>query len=167
MNQRRSLRLSEEGRKKVEMARIQKGWSRWEISTTAMISESTLKRFFQGKPISADNFVRICKSVGIDDWQRLIDYENFTENIDSCRVGWNRTSEAGSSEINNSPQKLEPQTRYSITITGIFNENQKLQVEGVVAVLKKLLSDSYIIVQGGDLDIQEESELNSTDTHIT
>lgn len=65
--------LSDFGLTVIDKARKYKGWNkydkRWFIE--AGTCESTLKRFWLQRPIRADNFIRFCGVLGIDDWQSL------------------------------------------------------------------------------------------------
>lgn len=71
-----TLRASEAGLQKVDLARRKKGWNKsqqewWQLAAS---SESTLKRFWKRDPISAETFKDICKTVGIDDWEAIADF---------------------------------------------------------------------------------------------
>ncbi|MEG4025247.1 ATP-binding protein [Microcoleus sp. S13C4] len=70
-----SLRASKQGLKIVDEKRKNKGW---EATATAWYSEAhtsvaTLKRFRRGIPIDRDVFIAICKAVGIENWEEIID----------------------------------------------------------------------------------------------
>jgi len=70
-----SLRASQPGLEIVDRARRKKGWTktatRW--CDTANTSPATLKRFWRGLPIQQDVFIGICKAVGIENWQEIVD----------------------------------------------------------------------------------------------
>lgn len=79
-----SLRASQQGLKIVDQARRKRGWNKdapaWVDAanellrdTGGSISRSTLLRFWKPQPIWQENFVAICKSVGIDNWEDLVD----------------------------------------------------------------------------------------------
>jgi hypothetical protein len=70
-----SLRASEQGRQIVDQARRKKGWNKDAAAwiDAAKTSRSTLQRFWDRKPIRQENFVAICKAVGIDNWERIVD----------------------------------------------------------------------------------------------
>lgn len=69
-----SLIASKQGLEIVDRARTMKGWTKaapvW--VQKASVSTSTLKRFWQGKAISHDNFVNICQAVEIH-WEDIIE----------------------------------------------------------------------------------------------
>lgn len=68
-------RASVQGLEKVEEARKQKKWkcqdTRWYM--TASVSLPVLKRFRAGDSVGKDAFIAICKAVGIDNWQEIVD----------------------------------------------------------------------------------------------
>lgn len=74
-----SVRASPQGLKLVDRARRLKGWNKqspaW--ADLAMVSISTLKRFWVGEPISADSFVSICNAVSLD-WYDIAELEGVT-----------------------------------------------------------------------------------------
>jgi hypothetical protein len=71
-----SLRASKQRLKTdVELARKLKGWAKteeawWQLACT---SQATLKRFWRGVPIQKDSFIEICKVVGIENWEEIVD----------------------------------------------------------------------------------------------
>jgi WD40 repeat protein len=67
-----SLIASDDGLKKVDEAREKQGWHRADkrfLEAAGNISRATLNRFYAKKPVKHDNFVAICKAVGIKKWQ--------------------------------------------------------------------------------------------------
>jgi NB-ARC domain len=72
-----SIQASEIGLQLVEQARKKKGWNKkataW-CDTAGGISPSTLERFWAKKPISQENFVAICKAVGIEAWKEIANF---------------------------------------------------------------------------------------------
>ena len=70
------IRLSEAGRQQVDNARKRKGWNKLQVAwyLEAETAETTLKRFWAKKSIRPDNFMRLCKAVGIENWQELADF---------------------------------------------------------------------------------------------
>ena len=71
-----SLRASKQGLKIVDQARAKKRWNKqaavWHDQ--AFVSLSTLKRFWERKPILQQSFIDICKSVEVN-WQEVVDKE--------------------------------------------------------------------------------------------
>ncbi|MEL6381735.1 MAG: DUF1822 family protein [Cyanobacteria bacterium J06626_18] len=69
-----SLSASEEGRKKIDQRRREKGWMatdpRW--CEAAYTSPKTLTRFRRGQPIQQDTFINICQAVGVA-WEDVVD----------------------------------------------------------------------------------------------
>nr|RNJ65801.1 MAG: serine/threonine protein kinase [Leptolyngbya sp. IPPAS B-1204] len=77
----RSVKASEEGLKRVDRARKRMGWSKTRSKTwwlQANVSQATLRRFWK-QPISLDGFISICKAVGIEDWQEIVDWSALEE----------------------------------------------------------------------------------------
>ncbi len=74
---RRSVKASTAGLKRVDLARRRMGWSKtrskvWWLE--ANVSQATLRRFWK-QPISLDAFIAICNAVGIKDWQSVVETE--------------------------------------------------------------------------------------------
>ncbi len=71
-----SVRASKQGLKIVDQARAKKRWNKqasiWH--DTAFVSLSTLKRFWERKPILEESFINICKSVEVN-WKEVVDKE--------------------------------------------------------------------------------------------
>lgn len=69
------LRASEEGLRIVNLARRNSGWNKtselW--CQAALTSQATLKRFWRRQPIRRETFIDICKAVGIDNWEDIVD----------------------------------------------------------------------------------------------
>jgi hypothetical protein len=65
------------GLKRVEEARKQKRWqcqdARWYMD--ASVSLPVLKRFRAGQSVREEAFIDICKAVGINNWQEIVDHE--------------------------------------------------------------------------------------------
>ncbi|MEZ2228008.1 MAG: ATP-binding protein [Microcoleus sp.] len=70
-----SLRASKQGLEIVDRERKKKGWQATATAwcTLANTTEPTLKRFRRGIPIQQNVFVDICKAVGIDKWEEIVD----------------------------------------------------------------------------------------------
>ena len=70
-----SLKASKQGLEIVDEKRKKKGWKATAVAwyTAANTSEATLKRFRGRTPIDRDVFIAICKAVGIENWEEIID----------------------------------------------------------------------------------------------
>ncbi len=68
-----SLIASDKGLQLIDNAREKQGWNRSDrrLLEAAEISRATLNRFYAQQPIKHDNFVAICRAVGIERWQRV------------------------------------------------------------------------------------------------
>ncbi|MCT7952198.1 NB-ARC domain-containing protein [Ancylothrix sp. C2] len=75
------LRASEEGLKIVNLARRNPGWNKadelW--CQAALTSKATLKRFWAKKPIRRETFIDICKAVGINNWEDIIERKDIQQ----------------------------------------------------------------------------------------
>jgi len=80
------LSLSTAGLKIVDLARRNLGWTKssdiW--CKAALTSKATLKRFWAQQPIRKDTFIEICKAVGIDNWEDIVQ-ASATQKIDSYK----------------------------------------------------------------------------------
>ncbi|HAX87260.1 MAG TPA: ATP-binding protein [Cyanobacteria bacterium UBA11370] len=70
-----TLKASKEGLEIVDQARKKKGWNATSAAwcDDAQTSEATLKRFRRRIPIQQDAFIAICKAVGIENWEEIVD----------------------------------------------------------------------------------------------
>lgn len=120
-----AISLSKEGMKKVNIARIKKGWKKTqkEWYESAFVSKSTLNRFRSGTPISPDYFQSLSKVVGIEEWNSLVDYN--------------------SSE---SYTQKKPHLKSGVEIIGTFTSDKKLEVERAMENLKQLLINCQIVI---------------------
>jgi WD40 repeat protein len=69
-----SLIASDKGLQLVDEGREKQGWNRSDkrfLQAAGNISRATLNRFYARKPVKHDNFVAICKAVGLEKWQRV------------------------------------------------------------------------------------------------
>ncbi len=77
-----SICASREGLELVKKAMLQKDWNktdpRWYVNANPWFSESTLKRFWEGKKIRPDSFKSICKEVGLN-WEDIAEINPNTE----------------------------------------------------------------------------------------
>lgn len=70
-----TIRATQEGLAYVDQIRRKKGWNKTEEAWygLACTAEATLKRFWRGQPIQQETFINICKAIGIEEWEKLID----------------------------------------------------------------------------------------------
>jgi WD40 repeat protein len=79
-----SLIASDKGLQLVDEAREKQGWHRTDkrfLEAAGNISRATLNRFYAKKPVKHDNFVAICKAVGIKTWHKVAETVLSTEKI--------------------------------------------------------------------------------------
>lgn len=71
-----SLKASEDGLRMIDQLRKKKGWNKdapaW-CDAANSISPTTLDRFWRRTPIRKENFVAICKAVGMENWESIVD----------------------------------------------------------------------------------------------
>ncbi|MFB2898456.1 AAA family ATPase [Aerosakkonemataceae cyanobacterium BLCC-F50] len=70
-----TVRASIQGLERVDELRQKRGWSKtedawWGLANT---SKATLKRFWRRIPIQEAAFSNICKAVGLDNWEEIVD----------------------------------------------------------------------------------------------
>lgn len=80
-----SLPASKLGLERIDEARKKKGWNKdapiWidtankllEVTPKGSVSRSTLQRFWRKEAIRQENFAAICKAVGIEKWEEIVD----------------------------------------------------------------------------------------------
>jgi hypothetical protein len=69
------LRASAEGLKIIDMVRRNLGWNKTEDTwcKAALTSKATLRRFWAQNRIRCETFIDICKAVGINKWEDIIE----------------------------------------------------------------------------------------------
>jgi hypothetical protein len=141
---RTSFMLSRAGKELVNQARLRKGWTKtsFDWSYRANASESTLKRFLRGDAISIDCFVSLCSVLGIEDWQSLVDWE--AQDIE--------LKESLSPVCTESSLPLSEQVaaKCSFVLSGVFEEDVRLEVEAMFAHLQSLLNKSTVTIKIAD-----------------
>ncbi|WP_341731144.1 NB-ARC domain-containing protein [Microcoleus sp. EPA2] len=75
------LRASEEGLKIIDMVRRNLGWNKTEDTwcRAALTSKATLRRFWAQNRIRRETFIDICKAVGINNWEDIIERNDIKE----------------------------------------------------------------------------------------
>lgn len=123
-----SYRLSNEGKVEIEQTQAKRRWTRLLWSREADVSESTLKRFLKGVPVSSENFIALCEAIGIEDWQSLVDWE-------SSGIEAPSTSQA---------------RRSSFIVSGTFDDDKRMEIEALLKHLKTLLGSCNITMHSED-----------------
>jgi len=136
-----TLRASKEGLAIIDRERKKKGWKATAVSwyQAANASEATLKRFRRGLPIQQNIFVDICKAVGIEKWEEIVD-NTLIESISTA----------------NPPQKLEKAEIGGVTLD--ISEALKIpQVQRFAGVSADIVLEPPILEhwQGRDVEIQQ------------
>ncbi len=134
-----SIKLNKEGMEMIDTARKKKGWNKTERQWywDAYVSESTLKRFISGKPISVKNFQSLCEVVGIEEWHSLVDWENSDSTV----------AQFSEEFLVTSLSEKKPQSKGGIAVTGVFTSEKKLEVEMTLERLRELLMECKIVVK--------------------
>lgn len=70
-----SLRASQSGLQIVDRARRKKNWTKRAAAwcATALVGEAALKKFWSRVPIEAEHFKSICRAVGVENWEEIVD----------------------------------------------------------------------------------------------
>ncbi|NEP80742.1 MAG: hypothetical protein F6K39_22765 [Okeania sp. SIO3B3] len=123
----------------IDTARKKKGWNKieWQWWSDADVSESTLKRFIRGKPVSVKNFQSLCEAVGIEKWHSLVDWENSDSTV----------AQFSEELLGTSLTEKKPQSKAGIGVTGVFTSEKKLEVEMALERLRELLMECKIVVK--------------------
>lgn len=141
-----TYKLSPEGLNKVEKLRRLKGWGKtsreWrEASVSLKSSESTLKRFLKGEAISADHFKALCRAIGIEEWQSLVDWPDMDMDGKVVLPPFLESEKTPTKTENNSSSK------YGLAVTGVFSADKKLEIEAALEAIKNLLLTSQIVMK--------------------
>ena len=148
-----SLLASKQGLEIIDRARRKKGWNKdapaWidaasdllKDTENGSVSRSTLQRFWRCKPIRQENFKAICKAVGIDNWERIVDKnlspkQSLLKNFfayDSSWVGRDKLITQLSQKLRNSCRLL-----LILGLTGI----------GKTALAERLVIELQDLIQG-------------------
>ena len=114
-----SLRLSPVGVEQVRDMKKMKGWGNSDLAEASYVCLSTAKRFTRGDSVSAANFKALCRALGLDEWEALVD--GAIKDLDDTAKG-------------------------AVAVSGVFTENNRLQIEAILNILKKLLQDGDVII---------------------
>jgi hypothetical protein len=146
---RTSYKLSDEGIAEIDHARRMKGWKKMDKQWVkqALSSESTLKRFLSGVPISAEHFISLCKAVGIEDWQKIVDWED----NDSTRVPVSVEEKLSLPEpkVDSSNENVEI-ARHRLAVSAVFDPDDLEEIEIVLDHLSKLIKRGTVTIKTHD-----------------
>lgn len=129
-----TFNLSEEGISTVYAQRKSQGLTYEKLAGRAYLSVSTVKRFARGQQISVDSFKHLCRVLGLEDWQRLVEGID----SDSAKVPCQDLSP---------PQQEEVGIREAVgtlAVRGTFSQSKQLQIATTLEVLKDLLLDGKV-----------------------
>jgi tetratricopeptide (TPR) repeat protein len=144
-----SLKASKQGIEIVDQARKKKGWAATAAAwyQDAKTSAATLKRFRRGKPIQQDTFIAICKAVGIENWDEIVDESpNQPEVSPVLCSAYNEETWVGREElIRQLSQKLKGQCQVLI-ITGITGLGKTALAERLATVELRQDYPNYKVV---------------------
>ena len=146
-----SYRLSRQGLEVVKIKRRDCGLTQYMWATRAEISESTLKRFLKGKPIDPQNFIALCKVLGIEQWREIVEKEDFNSTI--ADIDPMLLAENSPQSPERSPKQNLPKSKGQLVVTGIFDEDQRLEIEALLDHLKTLLLKCSVTIK-----VSEERE---------
>jgi tRNA uridine 5-carbamoylmethylation protein Kti12 len=133
-----SLRASKEGMAIIDSKRKDKLWDATAHTwvSEAKTSVATLKRFRRGIAIERQAFINICKAVGVEDWESIVDNNLVPQSNsrpDFCFYDDNWVGQQRENIIDTLSQKLRGSCRLSIIlgITGIGKTTlaEKLAIE--------------------------------------
>ena len=124
----KTVKASTAGLEEIDRLRRRKGWNKQEKAwyQLACTSQATLRRFWAGTGIQTETFQKICEVVGVEDWQKIVD--------------WEATAQA-KKRSNESPQGF-----LSLTFTGTFEKCDKAKLDSILALLQKMADDSDLAI---------------------
>ncbi|CAN1213469.1 hypothetical protein TUMEXPCC7403_24905 [Tumidithrix helvetica PCC 7403] len=101
-----SLRASIQGLERVDKARLRMGWAKYRCPAWCIaadnIAPSTLGHFWRRDRIRRENFIAICKAVGITDWQAIAESEEVESEVETPKLATtNRTDWGESPDLSN------------------------------------------------------------------
>lgn len=131
------VKLSEEGISIAQRVRKEKFLTYMKLAELAYVSEPTIKRFISGKPVSLTTFKEICKTLGIEEWEKLVE----NTQLDKTLITKDKDSYS-SSNVRETNERIKG----AIAITGTFSEDKQRQIRATLAMLNKLLLDGDIII---------------------
>ena len=158
----KTIRASQAGLEIVDQERRKKGWKKsdkvW--CGLAAISKSTLRRFWERKPIKVDIFTRICQAVEIDDWSSIAEERWTYENSGKNEGGNNHSRVERTIEF--PPEHWEAGTSilsYFSRILGVKypNERIKVRIEQEGLKLRMLIDTPPMYRIGTILSFKAES----------
>lgn len=122
-----TIKLSENGLKKVEEMRQRKRWAKTEPAwyDFAEVSPSTLKRFLNRERIRPQFFVKLCEVIGITNWEEVAEiYSGQIEDEDSAS-----------------------EKAWRLVLSAKFNETTRAQVLLILEHLTDLLEDPRLTLK--------------------
>jgi tetratricopeptide (TPR) repeat protein len=160
-----SLKLSAEGFQILEKARRQKRWDKAAevLCSDALTSKATLRRFWAKQPIQHDTFIRICQTLGIKNWEAVVDRTR--EN----RIPGNKPEEA---QIPNPlsfalPEKLPPVRNFAGRISELETiKNQLLDPDTRAITITSLCVVGFAGIGKTTITAQLVRQLQSENTQF-
>ena len=150
-----TYKLSENGLKIIQSKIVHTGLTLEKWAEKTMISQSTIKRFLQGKPLRPDNFKSLCEILDIKDgeWEKLVDWEDLDSTLVEAPFSANES-------LPPSQSQKESSSGGNIAITGTFTEEKRQEIEICLEHLRTLMKSCTVTigVVTGDRDDVEDSE---------
>lgn len=85
-----ALKASKKGLAIIDLARKKKGWTKIAVPwhENAFVGQAALRKFWRRIPIRQDNFVSICKAVGVENWEELVEETLPLEDTQPSDLKW-------------------------------------------------------------------------------
>jgi DNA-binding Xre family transcriptional regulator len=136
----RSLRASEEGIKKAKKALIGCSLTKTQLAINLEITRQPVYKFFKGKPVDYQLFVRICKNLNLS-WEDIALQENTSEiSQEQCNPVGVLTELAAITE----EQNKTGEERVAYAVTGTMAKVDIPKVKAILALLQEITGDTSI-----------------------
>jgi transcriptional regulator with XRE-family HTH domain len=121
----RSLRASPEGIKAAKTALIGFRLTQQKLADALEVTRQPISKFFNGKPVACELFVRICQRLQLDDWQAI------AQKDDELEVEQNRNEGSGiDALVQEIREKVKPNIRERCGTMRVLDMTQPIELTG-------------------------------------
>jgi predicted NACHT family NTPase len=121
----RSLRASPEGIKAAKRALIGFRLTQQQLANALGVTRQPISKFFNGKPVTCELFVRICERLQLDDWQAI------AQKDDELEVEQNRNEDSDiDALVQEIREKVKPNIRERCGTMRVLDMTQPIELTG-------------------------------------